>query len=79
MDDLYDVVAIGEVGKPLQYELPTGKQRLIDTLVNYFPQEEKAIYQFFDEVLRLEKMVRPRQKVYHRFGYMYNCEVYLIE
>ena len=52
LDDLYDMVTIGEGDECRRFELPTGRKQLIQALVNYFPKEEAAIIKFFDEVLR---------------------------
>ena len=50
LEDIYDVVAIGDVGNRSLYELPTGKKPLMDALLEYFPREKTAIETFFDEV-----------------------------
>ena len=49
LDDVYDTVVIGGDYQK-RYPIPAGREKLISTLIDQFPDEAKAIRKYFDTV-----------------------------
>ena len=46
LEEIYDVVKIGDPAKPRSYDIISGKDKLEKNLIGYFPKEEAAIKKF---------------------------------
>ena len=59
MDEIYDMVILGmgedDPSKRRSYPMHSGYTKLIQSLVERFPSEEKAIYKYFDIVKQLDQ------------------------
>jgi all-trans-retinol 13,14-reductase len=51
MDDIYDRIVFPDK----TYDFVSGKEAFIDKMINYFPQEEKAIHKYMDLVNQIVK------------------------
>ncbi len=55
-DTVYDTVILGMGGDNLrEYPIPAGRGKLVESLVNKFPQEDEAIRKFFAILKRLRR------------------------
>ena len=52
LEDVYDDVIIGAGDDRKTYPIPSGRGKLMDSLIKSFPSEEKAIRKYFD-ILRM--------------------------
>lgn len=58
LEEVYDDVIIGESGDPEKrktYPIPSGRGKLMESLIQNFPGEEKAIRKYFDILKHIRK------------------------
>ena len=57
LEDVYDDVIIGTGDDRKTYPIPSGRGKLMESLIQSFPNEEKAIRKYFDILRQIRKSV----------------------
>ena len=57
LEDVYDDVIIGAGDDRKTYPIPSGRGKLMESLIESFPSEEKAIRKYFDILKQIRKSV----------------------
>ena len=61
LEDTFDDVIIGEIGdteKRRSFPIPSGRGKLMESLIQSFPGEEKAIRKYFDILKQIRKSMK---------------------